>query len=209
MAEAGAAVWWKQADADRRAARHVFDPGDERTYCQAVAKQQQAVEKSVKALAAAVRDARLASIRIKFTHEVDKLLNALNRLHRPTGENAAIQSRIHQLLSGRWDEEIAALMALAPKALAEGEMLLARNTEYPYQNADGSWRAPAEPGSFSEAEFRRFQALADHIVFGTERLISAIELRPRIPDALWARQPAKACFLFRPPPDKPYKRAVA
>jgi HEPN domain-containing protein len=178
MAEAGAGVWWIQADADRRAARRVFDLADERTYCQAVAKQQQAVEKSVKALAAAVRDARLASVRIKFTHEVDKLLNALNRLHPPTGENAVIQSRIHQLISTRWEKEIGDLMALAPKALAEGEMLLARNTEYPYQNADGSWRAPAESGSFSDADVRRFQALADHIVFGTERLISAIERRP-------------------------------
>src|ERR1700683_1877663 len=106
MAEAGAAVWWLQADADRRAARHVYDPVDERTFCQRIPKQQQAVEKAVKALAAGVRDAGLASIPIKFTHDVDKLLNALNRLHRPTGENAAIQSRIHRLFSARWEHEI-------------------------------------------------------------------------------------------------------
>ncbi len=178
MVEAGPAVWWKQADADWRAARRIFDATDERTFCQAVAKQQQAVEKAVKALAAAVRDAKLASIRIKFTHDVDKLLNALNRLHRPTGENAAVQSRIHQLFSARWKHEIGDLMALAPKARAEEASFVSRNTEYPYQNADGTWRAPAESGSFSDTDVRRFQALTDHIVFGTERLISAIERRP-------------------------------
>lgn len=178
MAEAGAAVWWQQADADRRAARRVFHVPDERTYCQAIAKQQQAVEKAVKALAAAVRDAGLASIRIKFTHDVDKLLNALNRLHRPTGENAAIQSRIHQLFTPHWESEIGGLMALAPKARLEDQPMLARNTEYPYQNADGTWRAPSQSGSFSDSDVRRFEALADHVVYGTERLISAIERRP-------------------------------
>jgi len=178
MAEAGASIWWLQADADRRAARRVFELPDERTFCQAIAKQQQAVEKAVKALAAAVRDARLASIRIKFTHDIDKLLNALNRLHRPTGENAAIQSRIHRLFSARWEAEISALMALAPKARLEEEPIAVRNTEYPYQNADGSWRAPAQSGSFSDTDVRRFQVLADYVVDGSDRLISAIERRP-------------------------------
>jgi HEPN domain-containing protein len=178
MDEAGPAVWWKQADADRRAARRVFDPKDDSSFCQAIAKQQQAVEKAVKGLAASVRDARLASIRIKFTHEVDKLLNALNRIHRPTGENAAIQSRIHRLFSTYWEGEIGALMELAPKARSDPDSILTRNIEYPYQNEDGTWRAPAELGSFSDADVRRFQALADHIVHGTERLISAIERGP-------------------------------
>jgi HEPN domain-containing protein len=178
MDEAGAEVWWKQADSDRRAARRVFDQHDPRTFCQAIAKQQQAVEKAVKGLAAAVRDARLASIRIKFTHDVDKLLNALSRIHRPTAENAAVQSRIHRLFSVNWEGEIGALMELAPKGRDNEESILTRNTEYPYQNEDGTWRAPAELGSFSDTDVRRFQALADHIVFGTERLISAIERGP-------------------------------
>jgi HEPN domain-containing protein len=177
VAEAGADLWWIQADADCNAARRVFDPADDRTFCQAVAKQQQAVEKAIKALAAAVRDARMASIRIKFTHGLENLINALLRLHRPTTDNASIQGRIDRLLSMHYRSEIAALMEFAPHAPLADEPV-ARNTEYPYQTGAHAWRAPAQKGSFKVRDVTRFQSLADYILRGTEHLIAAVARRP-------------------------------
>jgi len=175
--DAGAELWWEQAESDRRAARRVLNVDDPRTFCHAVAKQQQAVEKAVKALASALRDAGMASVRIKFTHGVDKLINVLKRLHRPNSVNSTVQGRLDRLLTPHWESEISAIMELAPHRPLEDQPV-PRNTEYPYQNQDGSWRAPASAGSFADADVRRFQALADHIVTGAERLVAAIIRRP-------------------------------
>ena len=128
-------------------------------------------------MAAAVRDANKASIRIKFTHGLENLINALLRLHRPNTENASIQGRIERLLSEHCQAEVTALMDLAPHAPLEGEPV-PKNTEYPYQGDSKKWRAPAQEGSFSRSDVRRFQNLADNIVGGAEKLIAAIARQP-------------------------------
>lgn len=177
MADASAGVWLAQARSDLRAARLVYQSADDSTFCQSIAKHQQAVEKSIKGLAAAARDAGLVTLTIKFSHGVDKLINALRRLHVPS-HNAAIQRRIARLLSPAHEIEIRALMSLAPHRPADPSTPLPRNTEYPFQQ-EGTWRAPADAGSFAEREVRRYQSLANHIVRGCERIASALARRPR------------------------------
>jgi HEPN domain-containing protein len=51
-------AWLRQAQSDRESAERVLDLGDEPTFCHGIAKFQQAVEKSIKALVAALRDHR-------------------------------------------------------------------------------------------------------------------------------------------------------
>jgi HEPN domain-containing protein len=177
MPEPPARLWLNQAHSDLAAARRIFDVDDESSFCQSIAKYQQIVEKSVKAVAAAVRDAGISAISTGFTHEVEKIVSALVLLPRDRGPKD-IKGQIKALLNEGRRSEIRALCALAPKRPGPGE-LARRNTEYPYQRPDGSWIAPHESGAFTISDVNRFRALATRIIEGSARMISAIERLPR------------------------------
>jgi len=139
--------------------------------CHSIAKHQQTVEKSVKAIVAALSERGIIRVATGFRHTVERLVSALVHLPHSPG-NKDLQGRIHGLLNEHHRAEIDALCLLAPKRPDPGQ-LARRNTEYPYQNADGSWRAPADDGSFREAEVDRFRRLAYRIHGGSCRIVSA------------------------------------
>ncbi len=172
MGEPPARLWLSQARSDWEAARRLLDLDDDGTFCQAIAKYQQVVEKSVKAIATAIRDAGISPISTGFTHEIEKLVSSL--VHLPRGKGPTnIKDQIKSLLHEGHRGEIRALCALAPKRPGPDE-LARRNTEYPYQRPDGSWIAPHERGAFESSDIDRFRALASRIFNGSARTVSAI-----------------------------------
>ena len=173
MPEPPGRLWLNQAHSDLDAARRLFDTDDDSSFCQAISKYQQVVEKSVKAMAAAVRDAGISPINTGFAHEVEKIVSALVFL--PRGKAPTdIRNRISGLLHEGHRSEIRALCALAPKRPGPGE-LARRNTEYPFQRPDGSWIAPHESGAFELSDVERFRDLASRISDGSARIVSALE----------------------------------
>ncbi len=173
MNEPPARLWLNQARSDLKAGERVFNATDEGSYCQAIAKYQQVVEKSVKAITAAVKQAAMGSIGTGFKHEVDKLVWALVLI--PKGKGPAdIKNRIRSLFHEGHRGEIRALCLLAPRKPGPGE-LSRRNTEYPYQRLDETWIAPHESESFSKTEVERFRRLASRIIEGSAKILSALE----------------------------------
>lgn len=145
------------------------------SHCQAIAKQQQAAEKSVRALVAALREAGFTTMPTRRTHDVEAEISALRRIpFRGDADSRDVGSRLNHLLSEHRCAEIRALCALAPKWPAPG-WLFPKNTEYPYQDRDGSWRAPADPGSFRRSDVDRFRNLTKRLVLEVTRLVSAVQ----------------------------------
>lgn len=102
--------------------------------------------------------ANIVSTSIKFSHDIDYLLDLFQRLPRKK------VTQNLQDLAGRYaiytvGTEGTALMGLAPKKPALPGSL-PRNTEYPYGDATSGWRSPAESGSFTLDEVRQFLAVA-------------------------------------------------
>src|SRR5947209_2372023 len=121
-------AWLRQAQSERESAERVLDLGDASTFCHAIAKSQQAVEKSIKALVVALRDDRRLHIAIGWTHTVEQFLGILTRLPRFGGHNRDIQSIIHGLLDETTRAAVRALDQLAPRRPPPG-MPPYRNTE--------------------------------------------------------------------------------
>ena len=170
-------AWLQQAIADRQAAERFADSAEGWGRCHALAKCQQTVEKAIKAVVAALRDARILHIEIGYRHEVARFLNVLIRLpHAAT--NRAIQRHLQSFLNQDTRDGIRALDALAPRAPAPGQPLR-RNTEYPFHDADGNWTYPAANNTFSAKEVERFRQLAYRIVDNAARIITAIRRAPK------------------------------
>lgn len=177
MADPPAWVWLTQVDSDWDAARRILVKRQPKTYCQAVARYQQVVEKSICALVAALNEKGMIRVKFKYTHDVEKYFSAMVRRGR-SGQPQDIQDRIGALLNESRRGEIRAITALAPKRPAPGE-LHRRNTEYPFQLNEVTWKAPAEEGSFDFiADVERFRDLAWRIYDGVSRIVSAIQRTP-------------------------------
>jgi HEPN domain-containing protein len=175
-AEPGANLWISQADSDLLAATRVYDAGDHRTCCQAIAKHQQTVEKSVKAIRAALHEGLIVSVSSgRNSHDVTKLASALRRPGDPA-DPTDIQHHINKLLCEHCINEIKAISALAPK-LPKGGGLHERNTEYPYERLAGDWVAPALQGGFTTHEVQRFSVLAKRVYEGARQIVSALRRR--------------------------------
>jgi HEPN domain-containing protein len=169
-------AWLRQAQKDRESAERVLDLADGSSFCHFLAKSQQAVEKSVKALVAALRDLRGIGVDIGWTHSVERFMSVLTKLPRSQGANQDIQSNIRALFHETTRGNIRALDGLAPRRPPPGEPP-GRNTEYPFQN-HGVWQAPSDTGIFSRDDVSRFRSLASRVVEGCARVISAIERGP-------------------------------
>lgn len=178
MSEAPARTWLAQVESDLLAAERVLDraQGGAWSYCQAIAKQQQAVEKSIRTIVAALRESGLMNMPTRRIHRVDHEISALIRLS--SAHEAAprdVGDHIRHLLNEHRRGEIRALCALAPRWPGPGD-LFTQNHEYPFQSSDGSWRAPAEAGSFRLSEdVDRFRVLMNEVVRGTRRLVTALD----------------------------------
>lgn len=172
----GGTLWISQADSDLIAAARVYNKADHRTWCQAIAKHQQVVEKSIKAIAAAAQDAGMgAGIKKKYyyRHPVDKIISALRHPASRKDPNA-IQAQIDKLLCQFNRDEIGDLSDLAPGGKPDSGVLHAKNTEYPYETASGVWTAPALVGAFTTQDVCRFATLSKRIYQGSHQIVSAL-----------------------------------
>lgn len=161
MAKASGDVWLMQAQSDLDSAVRAFDEENASTYCHALAKYQQVVEKSIKGVVAALHDAGTLSRGPSYTHGLVDEINILKRLpHNPKkGSGKDLVSRIKRFLDIEIRNELKAISDLAPRKPASGE-LEPRNTEYPYQRPDGTWLAPADPNAFRREEVEDFRRTA-------------------------------------------------
>jgi hypothetical protein len=165
------AAWLRQGRADWQAAERFLADEEGTGRCHAIAKWQQTVEKSVKALVSALHHAGILSTDFRPRHEVARYINILIRLPRSSG-NRSIQHLLYGLLDQNTRAGINTLDGLAPQFPTR------RNTEYPFQDAQGLWTYPAAEGVFSEEEVQRFRGLAHRVLDGAERVVSAIRRRP-------------------------------
>jgi hypothetical protein len=165
-------AWLTQAESDYDCIGRILDVGDRSTYCHAIAKCQQAVEKSVKALVAAARDHRGARFTIGWRHEVEQFITGLIRLSR-SANSQDIQFVIRSLFDEPTRDGIRRVHELAPRRPPPGGEP-ALNTEYPYRKGR-KWRAPSEVDAFSRSQVDDFRRLAHRVTYGCGRVISAVE----------------------------------
>ena len=174
MAVSQANAWLHQAHSDLQSAIKVYDPNDPATFCQAIAKHQQTVEKATKAVAAALIQSGLIREKIRFTHDVSYLLSAFQRL--PTSATLHREEAHFAIYHVGSEGEI--LMDLAPKKTTGA--LLPRNTEYPYNDPSGGWRSPAEVGSFSQSDVVQFERVASRSLDNAKKIFDGIRRLPNM-----------------------------
>src|ERR1051326_8738452 len=84
VAKAPGDIWLAQAQSDLECAERVFNVQNGSTYCHAIAKCQQTVEKSVKGVVAALYDAGILQSGPSYSHGLEGEIDALKRLpHNP------------------------------------------------------------------------------------------------------------------------------
>lgn len=154
-----AEAWLKQVESDFAAAEAVFDQGKACTYCQCISKYQQVVEKSINVIDAVLREQGLFDRRVKAQHYPLRMINRLVRL--PLRQQSDLAANMQRLFT-RWAADIYDLCDLAPELPLKGE-LYQRNTEYPFQNEDETWTAPADADSFTAAQVQRFSNVAKNL----------------------------------------------
>ena len=169
-------AWIKQAIADRDCIESMLDPSNDQSYCHVLAKAQQATEKSVKALVAALREEGIVGHDIGRAHQVERLASSLVRWPgRRTGSE--VQNQLFGLLDGETRGAIREIDSLVPAWPQPGERF-GRNTEYPFHNRSGDWTYPAASGAFRRDEVDRFRGLAYRLTIGVARLMSVIKRAP-------------------------------
>ena len=169
MTEADA--WKSQAESDFAAASALFAPGKQATYCQAIAKYQQMVEKTINFIDATLRERGLLAGRVRAEHYPERMINRLVRL--PQSGNKEVADRLVRIFS-RWLPDIYDLCDLAPKLPAKGEPYQ-RNTEYPFQLPDGEWTAPAV-SAFRQEDVHRFERVARQLRAEAEQISVVLQL---------------------------------
>jgi len=177
MAEPPARFWLRQAYSDLFMSVSTGTPAAPVHNCQRVGKQQQAVEKAVKAVLAALRQRgmiRTCTPRGHTIHvEISHILSAIGRLPSSRKTNDLVQL-VQNLFYAQNVGHINDLCSLAPKWPAQGN-LFPRNTEYPFQQATAAWLAPCDPEVFTQPELNRFDHLAKAVVAGAGKIVSVSE----------------------------------
>jgi len=173
-------AWLQQAISDLHAGdreRAVVQKVATLPPCHAVGKYQQCVEKAIKAIIVALREAGFTNWQIGCGHEVTDYFSMLFRISRAGGGKNILQT-FGQLLDGNTRAAIKSLESLAPRWPAPGAQF-PRNTEYPFQDPSGSWTYPAMTGTFSTTELADSQRLAHRVDWGVQRILSAIARTPK------------------------------
>jgi hypothetical protein len=183
MPEPPAEAWREQAQSDWKAAGRLLLVEDKSTYCQALSKYQQTVEKSIKMVLAALRDQGRTRYNTGRDHNVEQHMRAILDAfkHQPVPQRHRLPvDGFHGILTQR-KNQINDLCSLAPKWPKKKGDLFARNTEYPYQDQEDPtiWRAPAEPRSFTRKELGDYRYLAERILTAAEKAVSAIKRSPQ------------------------------
>ncbi len=154
-----AEAWLAQVESDYAAAQSVFQRDDSSTYCQAISKYQQVVEKSINVIDAVLREQGILLDRVQAEHYPLKMINRLVRL--PLRQRPDLAANMNRIFT-RWNSDIYDLCWLAPKLPPVGQRYQ-QNTEYPYQNEDMTWTAPAAEVSFTVAQVQRFAIVARNL----------------------------------------------
>jgi hypothetical protein len=163
-----------QAESDRLCAQKVWDLRDHRLFCQLIAKYQQMVEKSVKAVLASIKDFGIIGLpNMGYSHDLAKLIDSLSRLPK-SHSTQDIQQKVDGLLTHYHRHEIAAISQLAPKRPSTPGELHRLNTEYPFESAAGIWTVPASAEAFSVSQVERFRTLSDYLYGGAKKIVSTL-----------------------------------
>jgi len=170
-------AWLQQALSDRRAAERVLDRGDHSTFCQCIAKCQQTVEKSIKALVISAQALGMTVNKDKFGHDVQPLIKNWhdNLKYALIGEKSAtdVYFRADQFLKSI-ESEISILCGLAPRRFKRG-VPTPRNTEYPFECQSDLWIPPAGKDAFSIYEVTFNLDLAGRTYRGAKKFVGLIE----------------------------------
>lgn len=174
-------AWLSQALSDREAAEREYTASvrsRKGVWSHAVAKHQQTVEKAIKAIVAALREAGFwHGPPIGFVHEVERHMPFLVRLPR-TENRRSVQFHLLRLFDSRTRLAIRSLMGLVPHAPPPGEPL-PRNTEYPFHDEEGEWTYPASPTVFSQEEVEEYRTLSYRLLTSARWVISSLRRRPQ------------------------------
>lgn len=149
-------AWRLQAQSDFVCATAILKLDQATTYCHAIAKYQQAIEKSIKAVISKKGG------NIGKNHAVRKHVDGLLRVTRPSHGALGIDKSLHKIFAPEILRGIAEIDQLAPKYPTVGQPF-PRNTEYPFE-INGGWTYPAANGSFSRAETEKFRNVAYQVV---------------------------------------------
>lgn len=157
-----ALAWIIQIRSDEIAAELLSRGDDEALRCQAIAKYQQIVEKSIRAVEAMLFPFEQIVLRARFEHYPER---ALNRLYFVPGAPSGLSKYIRLVLSNETKSRIEELCRLAPSGRPDEGQPFRKNTEYPYNigNDLNDWTAPAAEGIFAIGDVRRFKYLAGHL----------------------------------------------
>ncbi len=167
------AAWIVQVESDFAAAEKLFQRNDATTYCQAISKYQQTVEKSIKAMVAAVNDLG-SDLTVTASHlpiaEIDSLLQVRRVIDNVSVDRLAKIFKDHRVA-------VENLCRLAPKWPEDGKSF-ARNTEYPFV-LNEEWTAPAVEKSFTLQETVNAQSTAKAFHKAAITFVEAVKLGRR------------------------------
>lgn len=153
-------AWILQAKSDLTAAKNVLKENDASTYCQALAKYQQVVEKSVKGMVAALNELGISQPSISGKHTLEHEINGLDALRRKPDLDKASINVVDKVIVG-YKNDIISLCRLAPSGPKNNanskDKLYLKNTEYPFNEglAEGEYIAPAALDTFTIEEVKQ------------------------------------------------------
>jgi len=166
-------AWIVQASSDVIAASALRDVGADA--CQVMAKCQQTVEKSVKALIEALNNIGFLTMPVDRRHDVSRYLSGvLTAAEAAAKEHRLLRGDLKRLFPQHIREVVKRLDGLVPQYPSKGELAV-RNTEYPFQTSASEWRAPCGAEVFSPGEVRRALHAARQVQGGAAKILSGLE----------------------------------
>jgi len=170
-------AWLYQGVADHNAAIALNSLKRPEFRCQVIAKLQQSVEKLIKNVVAALREARILGNKIGYKHAATPFVVIMLHLPRQTS-NRAIQWRLRTIFDESTRAGINALDRIVPRK-PPADRDPERNTEYPFRGPDRKWTYPAQPDTFGDKEFDQFREVAQRIRKHAPEIIPALRRQPR------------------------------
>lgn len=150
-------LWLRQAESDLRLLELIERHAETESglYCQRIAKSQQAVEKSIKAIAAALGHSLQVGFPrdFEYRHDVSKVVDALRN------KQFSWLRRLQQHLE-RHSLELKEVCGWAPSGVPRPGDVHRRNSEYPYETSLGVWTYPAASGAIDPKEVARARFVA-------------------------------------------------
>jgi hypothetical protein len=163
-------AWLIQLDSDWMASELFAANGTIYFHCQEIAKYQQVVEKSIRAIEAKLieRADIKSENRASFQHCPIKAINSMQAVFE---KDKGLKAVVSDKFSGQNKADIRDICLLAPKLPPAGQAYT-KNTEYPF-NIGRDWTAPASKGNFSESDIRRFKLIASRMRQLAHRIYSS------------------------------------